>query len=129
MVIHMYLLFYTFTTCELSYILKYYSKPCKDLPGVSSLASEYMVSPSTDSESAWPSVSSNVLLSVLSLGLCHCLCSILLLLVSLALVFHSLTHVQLGRSFLDLLGVRSPSHVCTLSFGATIARFLSAFGS
>ena len=108
MVIHIYLSFYTFTTCSYFKVLKYYSKSSKDLPGLSSLASEYSVPLSTDSESVCSSVSSNVLLSVLSLGLCHYICSILTLLVSLALVFPSLTHVQLAKSFLDLLWARSP---------------------
>ena len=104
MVIHIYLLFYTFTTCSYFYVLEYYSKSSKDLPGLSS--SECMVSPSIDSQSAWSSDSSDILLSVLSSGLCHCLCSVLLLFISLVLVFLSLTHVQLARSFLDLLGAR-----------------------
>ena len=86
-----------------------------------------MWSPS-DFESEWSSVSSNVLLSVLSLDLCHCLCSVLSLLVSLALVLPYLTHIHLVKSFLDLPGARSLSYVCTLSADTT-AGFLSTLGS
>ena len=93
MVIHIYLSFYIITNCSYFYVLKYYSKSSKDIHGLSSLTLECIWSPSTDSESALSPVASNDLLSVLSLGLCHCLCSGLALLVSLALLFPNLTHV------------------------------------
>ena len=98
-------------------------------PGLSSLASECIWFPSSDSESALSPVPSNVLLSVLLLGLCQCLCSAISVLVSLALVFPNLTHFQLAKSFLDLQGAKSPQYVCTLSAGTITAGFLSTFGS
>ena len=123
MVIHIDLMLYTFNTCSYFYFWKYYSKSSKDLPSLS--LSKCIMSPSIVSESAWSPVSSNVLSSILLLGLCHCLSSILLLLVSLALVFPSLTQDQLTKSFQDLLGARFPSYVCIISVGSTIVRLLS----
>ena len=107
MVIHIDLLLYTFTTCSYFY---FFGNITPDLPRISlvSSSSECIVSPSIESESTWSPISSNILSSVLLLGLCYCLCSVLLLLVSLALVFPSLTQDQLAKSFLDLFGARIP---------------------
>ena len=101
MVIHIDLLLYTFTTCSYLYFWKYYYKSSK--LGLSS--SKCIVSHSIVSQSAWPPVSSSILSSVLSSGLCHCLCSMVFLLASLALVFPSLTQDQLAKSSWICLGL------------------------
>ena len=82
----------------------HYSKSSKDLPGLSSLTSEYVWSPSTDSDSPVSFGLSNVLLLLLPWCLCQCLCSAMLMTLIFGFGFPNLTHVQLANSFLDLQG-------------------------